>query len=526
MPDAPGSGALNAGYAVTYDNSGDMQRMNFVNMLQQQNEARQQRAEAQRRADEAHKYALQKYYGAQFDPSKFDTETDLNKSINEELMKGRKSLAEVLSKPGVSDQDIENATQQALVPAQKLYQIGTAVKRNIDASLEGLKGDKGIDLGSLKTQAYVNALYTKDPQTGKLRLRNEQELSQVDPEHNYAADLLQNHPELVAKGDVDWSGAQKLFVPKEQELSGAHYTSPGVKSKHDFKATWFDGLQDLVRDDKGVYHVTTVSDPIITKDANGKEVKIDAVPQSVINTMQPTLGAKAKLDVATMQYLAKHSPEVSVEPGTPAFENAKRVMVHEMMKPFAAKKISDKSDVTKSSLLTRIELGYPMPGSGSDGGGGDQAADTRASFNDITDTPFVGDNGMIGSINNGQFEQKKGVLSMFTPKYDGREIIGSVPLDKLPASVFNAVSASNAKNDITGETKPDENGKPQPTGFARIKVKGGQISAIKTDKGWFDVDSRQNANIKIQNSTTTMKNKQHYNLPDVKKKKKDPLGIF
>ena len=344
MPDAPGSGALNAGYAVVYGNQGDMQRMQMANLMQQQNQARQDKIAEQQKADDAHRFALQKYYGKDFDPTNFDTKTDLNKSINELLISGKKNLSDVLNKPGASDQDIDNAAQQALAPAQKLYQVGTAIKRNVDASLEGLKGEKGIDLGSLKNQAYINALYTKDPQTGKMRIKNDQELSQIDPEHNYAADILQNNPQLVAKGDVDWNGMQKLFMPKTQELSGAHYTSPGVKSKSDFKATWLDGVQDLTRDDKGVYHVTTVSDPVISKDANGNEIKTDALPQSAMNTMQSTPGMKAKMDVATMQYLAKEHPDVSIQPNTPEFEAAKRIMGYQMMKGFSAKAISDKSD--------------------------------------------------------------------------------------------------------------------------------------------------------------------------------------
>jgi hypothetical protein len=237
--------------------------------------------------------------------------------------------------------------------------------------------------------------------------------------------------------------------------------------------------------------------------------------------MQSTPGAKAKLDVATMQYLAQHSPNVSVEPGTPAFEMAKRAMVYEMFDKNAPKRISKGQDINKSGSLIRMELGYPMPGSSNGSKSGeDLKQETQASFNDITDVPFVGDNGVVGTISNGKFQPRKGILGAFTPKYDGSEVEGSIPLDKLPVSVFNAVTAGNSKNDITGEK--DNVG--DPIGKVKVKITDGQITAIKTDHGWFDVNSRQNANIKVENTTRSIKDKEKYKLPDANKAKTYNIG--
>lgn len=519
MP-APGSGALNAGYAVVYDNHGDMQRMQMANLMQQQNQARQDKIAEQQKADDAHRFALQKYYGKDFDPNNFDIKNDLQGRVNDYLISGKKSLSDVLNKPGVSDQDIDNAAQQALIPAQKLYQVGTAINRNIDTSLEGLKGEKGIDLGSLKKQAYINALYTKDPQTGKMRIKNDQELSQIDPEHNYAADILQNHPELVAKGDVDYNGALKLFQPATQKLTGEWYSSPGVKHKSAFEATWADGPQKLVQDDKGAYKVETANEPIETTDANGRKVLINQIPQGVINTMQSTPGAKAKLDVATMQYLAKTHPDVSVEPNTPAFEIAKRAMVYDMFNKTAPKRISQGQGVNTSSPVIRMQLGL-------DGkkDNGSQEQDMQASFSDVTDTPFIGDNGVKGTINNGKFEPDNGgVFSKLLPKYKGGEVSGLIPITKLPISVRDAVVKYSQGNDVTGEKTGRRD---TPTGMVKVKINDGVVSAVMTDKGqWFDVNSRLNSNIKAQNSTVPMKEKQHYKLHTESKVKKDPLGLF
>lgn len=518
MPFTPGSGAENAGYAVTYGDLGETNRMNLVRMLDQQNQERQDKIQAQQQADAAHKFALQKYYGKEFDPSNYDTQNDLNKRITDMSSEGLKSVSDLINS-GASDEDVESAANQAVGKLRQTYQLGTALQRNIDTSLEGYKNDKTLApyFGNIKKNAELNILYKKDPATGKLVLKSNDELAQLDPEHNYAADILQNHPELIVPGNVDWQGFKKAFTPVSQELSGAHYTAPGVKSKNDFKATWLDGLQDLVKDDKGVYHVITKSEPIVTTDANGKEVKIDALPKSTLDVLQSTPGMKAQLDVATMHYLAQHSPNVSVEPGTPAFENAKAIMAYQMMRDFGAKAISDKHDESRAGLRIRMDMGVPMPGSGNGSKSGeDLKAQTQASFNDITDVPFTGDNGVKGTIVNGQFQPaKRGLFApLYGPKYDGGELIGTLPIDNLPVSVFNAVTAGNSKNNITGE-KDDID---RPTGQVKVKIKDGEITAIKTDHGWFDVNSRENANIKLQNSTTSMKSKEHYKLPDTQKK--------
>jgi hypothetical protein len=294
-----------------------------------------------------------------------------------------------------------------------------------------------------------------------------------------------------------------------------------VKHKSAFDASWYDGAQKLVQDHKGAYHIETANEPIETTDANGNPIKINQIPQSVINTMQSTPGAKAKLDVATMQYLAQHSPNVSVEPGTPAFETAKKAMVYEMLDKNAPKRISQGQEVNKSASLIKLELGYPMPGSGKETGG--DKPDISASFRDITDAPFVGSNGVQGTIKDGTFVPDK-INKFFGTKYDGGEITGTVPLDKLPASVFYAVKSYIANNDISGETAPNDKGKEVPTGLVKVKINNGQISAVKTNKGWFDVGDRTNANINTYNKTHSIKQKKNIIQPDTTKK--DPLGIL
>jgi hypothetical protein len=514
---APGSGAQNAGYAVTYGDLGETNRNNLVRMLDQQNQARQDQADAQQQADAAHKFALQKYYGKEFDPSNYNTQNDLNQRITQMSGDSLKRVSDLINS-GASDQDIEAAANQEVGGLRQTYQLGTALQNNINTSLEGYKADKTLApyYGALAKNTELNVLYKKDPATGKLVLKSNDELSQLDPSHNYAADVLQNNPQLVMPGNVDWQGYKKAFTPVSQELSGEHYTSPGVKSKNDFKATWLDGLQNLVRDDKGAYHVSTLSDPITTTDANGKQVQIDALPQSSIDTMQSTPGMKAQLDVATMHYLAQHSPNVSVAPGTPAFENAKRIMAYQMTKDWGAKSISDKQSVNKSEALTKIELGYPMPGSGG-AAAGNKNDETQASFSDISNTPFVGDNGVKGTITNGQFQPaKRGAFAPLygTPKYNGGEMTGTIPISNLPLSVRDAVAKWSPHNDIKNEIDPTTF---DPTNQVKVKIENGQVTGVMTKSGqWFDVNSRTNSDIKLQNSKTSIKNKQNYKLPDAK----------
>lgn len=510
MPDGfvPGSGGNNAGYAVVYgDDRGE--KLQFANLLQQQNLAQQQRLEQQQQADAAHKFALQKYYGAQFDPSKFDTKTDLNRSVNDALIAGKKSFSEVLNKKGATDEDIDNAAQEALGPAMQLYQAGTTVKRNIDQQTEAYKSDKGIDVGSLQKQAYLNALYTKGSD-GKMRLKNSEELAQIDPEHNYAQDLLTNHPELLSKGDLDIDGALKTMVPSKQSLTGAWYSSPGVKRKSSYDASWYDAFQNFGPDAKGVNQVTTKNNPITVTDANGKQHQIDQIPDDVLSHFQQTAGQKAALDVATLKYLAKNSPGVPVQPGSQAFVTAKKKMLYDVLNERAARSISEKKDVTMAAPVIRMQLGLPVGGAKA-AGSGNQQAETQASFNDVTDTPFVGDNGVKGTISNGVLEPNtKSFGGISAVPYSGGEVIGSIPEDKLPLSVRDAVVKYSQGNNVTGEK--DKYG--TKTGLVKVKINNGQVVGVKTDAGqWFDVGSRTNADIVQKNKQIPIKQKEQIKLP-------------
>jgi hypothetical protein len=425
---------------------------------------------------------------------------------------------------GASDEDIDKAANQELSGIQKTYQVASAVKRNIDTSMEGLQSDKTLApyLGSLKKQAFINALYTKDP-NGKVRLKTDQELSQIDPNQNFAGDILQNNPQLVVPGNIDWNAQLKKFTAKTFKNSGEYYSSPGVKRSGAYEAQYYDGAQKIATDKKGVTSVETANDPIFTKDANGNPVKIDQAPDYVMSALQSTPGEKANMDVATQRWLAQHYPNSpQPAPNTPEFEVAKKNMVYDGLNKLSPKLISSSDKVNESPLVIREQMGVPLPGQGGKGTDGDKP-DISASFKDITDAPFVGTNGVQGTIKDGTFVPDK-MNKFFGTKYDGGELTGTVPLDKLPASVFYAVKSYIANNDISGETAPNDKGKEVPTGLVKVKINNGQISAVKTNKGWFDVGDRTNANINTYNKTHGIKQKKDIIQPDTAKK--DPLGIL
>lgn len=526
----PGSGALNAGYAVTYGDLGEANRMNLVRYLDQQNQDRQDKIDAQQQADAAHKFALQKYYGKEFDPSNFDTQTDLNQRLSDMASGSLKRVSDLINS-GASDEDIDNAANQELSGIQKTYQVASAVKRNIDTSMEGLQSDKTLApyLGSLKKQAFINALYTKDP-NGKVRLKTDQELSQIDPNQNFAGDILQNNPQLVVPGNIDWNAQLKKFTAKTFKNSGEYYSSPGVKRSGAYEAQYYDGAQKIATDKKGVTSVETANDPIFTKDANGNPVKIDQAPDYVMTALQSTPGEKANMDVATQRWLAQHYPNSpQPAPNTPEFEVAKKNMVYDGLNKLSPKLISSSDKVNESAAKIRLDLGYPMPGSGKGNGSDNNSTpDISASFKDINGADFESSDGKIkGTIENGVFVPAK--KSIFSPLFGatykpGQEITGTIPVDKLPASVYKAAQSYISNNDITGETTPvtNTNGttKEEPTGRVKVKIGAdGQIQAIRTDKGWFDVGDRENANVNLLNKTRSIKNKIQGTLPDAKTKK-------
>jgi hypothetical protein len=498
----PGSGALNAGYAVTYGDLGEANRMNLVRYLDQQNQDRQDKIDAQQQADAAHKFALQKYYGKEFDPSNFDTQTDLNQRLSDMASGSLKRVSDLINS-GASDEDIDNAANQELSGIQKTYQVASAVKRNIDTSMEGLQSDKTLApyLGSLKKQAFINALYTKDP-NGKVRLKTDQELSQIDPNQNFAGDILQNNPQLVVPGNIDWNAQLKKFTPKTFKNSGEYYSSPGVKKTGSYEAQYYDGAQKIATDKKGVTSVETANDPIFTKDANGNPVKIDQAPDYVMTALQSTPGEKANMDVATQRWLAQHYPNSpQPAPNTPEFEVAKKNMVYDGLNKLSPKLISSSDKVNESAAKIRLDLGYPMPGSGKGTTIEQDQADVNKSFNSISGVKYYKDSGVgvvpVGNIVNG--------------KADGQVQNGEVlmKLEDLPIAIRNAVAKYSPGNDVSGIVTGRR--KVNKEGLLQVELKDGVVSGVMTDKGqWFRATDLTNANIKEQNTTLPMKQKQHY----------------
>jgi hypothetical protein len=244
------------------------------------------------------------------------------------------------------------------------------------------------------------------------------------------------------------------------------------------------------------------------------------------------------MDVATQRWLAQNYPDQpQPAPGTQHFEDMKRIMGFQMMKDFGAKAISDKTDENRSALRIRLDLGGSLPGQGKEVKDV-STPDISASFKDINGADFESSDGKVkGTIENGVFQPaKKGVFSpLFGATYKpGQEMTGTIPVDKLPASVYRAAKAYIQDNDITGEKElvVDKDGNPEtnkegnqtgrklPTNRVKVKIGGdGQIQAIRTDKGWFDVGDRENSNVNLLNKTRSIKNKIEGKLPDAKNKK-------
>lgn len=521
----PGSGSNNAGYAVVYPDN-DLQRMQIADSMHQANLAQQQRLEQQKRADAAHKYALQKYYGGQFDFDKFDTGTDLDTRINDYLVQAQKNLTDALGQKGISDEDVDKIANEALIPAMRLSTIGKAVKRNIDGTMAAYDKKDGIDTGALAKHAYIDALYNRDPNTGKLTLKNTDELNQIDPDHNYIADVVNNRPGLISKGNVDYMEGLKGWPAQPVGDSGEYYDAQGVKHKGSWKTNIYTGLQEIEKDGKGVARVVTVNNAIPITDANGnpvidpktgKQALINQAPEILMNRLQDTPGKKAAMDVATIKYLQSHPATAgeSAIPGTPGFEIAKRAMAYDQLQNLT-KRINISKGEQAPAFVIKNMLGI-APGGGSGGQTpAQQNNDIKASFNDITNARFIGNNGAEGRIENGKLVGfKGGIKSLF----NGGVIEGKMPVEQLPLTIRDAVAKYSPKNDITGKKYE---GTKSP-GYVDIKTKNGVVTGIRTDSGqWFELNNLTQAEINDENKVRGIKNKipprknadQYYNDQD------------
>lgn len=361
---APGSGALNAGYAVVYDNSGDMQRMQLANVMQQQNEERQNRLLAQQKADEAHRFALQKYYGEKFDPNNFHTKTLLDTELNDRANKAISDMALLIGEKGMSDQDISIAANKKATALSNFYQLGKLIRRNIDTTTQSYKGVKGINLGLASKLAEADAIYKKD-KYGNLVFKDDDELAKIDPEHDYVSDIIQKRPWLVANGNIDFNELYKSFPEVSRSVENKWSPSPGVSKTESQNFTFRDGIQRLAQDKNGVYNAETAYETMEVTDSNGDKHVIKLLPENVLGALQKDIGIKANLDVLTKRYLDSHPSTANQDaaPDTPDFETAKRAMLYNVFSKFNPPKSAEKHNQTNSAALERIKLGYPMPGS-------------------------------------------------------------------------------------------------------------------------------------------------------------------
>ena len=488
---ASGDGASQAGFAVAFpaDNGN---KLKLADYFQQQQNMQANRDAAKAQAIQVHKDALAKYYGDQFDPSKFDTKTALNDQIDTYLSKGHQAVSDAIQS-GQDGGDLERTMQQAITPALQLYQKGSLIKANIDKTAAALKDDKGIDTDALSKVATLQALYNKNPD-GTYTIKSPQDLAQVDPEHDYSKDILNNNPELVSKAGVDVEGNLAKFKPSSVKSTGSYYSSPGVKVKGQHEATYLTGVQQYNKDANGVDQITTSDTPINTTDANGNPVTIHQVPDEVVNQFQQTVGGKAALDVATKKY-AQTNGLPNAQPGTQVFEQMKKAMLYDMIDKTAPKHISQTQDVTTAPVVIKQELGIPTHNPAWDSN--TQVNQTPPSFSKISDAKVYVNSGGIGlTVPVGTVQDGK-VSGDAVPMGSAE---AKIKMSDLPDAYVAAANKFDTKNDITGDKGDDR--KKTPTGFVTVKLYDKKIVGIKTDKGnWFSTDDLGSVQDKELNST-------------------------
>lgn len=487
----PGEGALNAGYAVDYG-ADHGEKMKLAAYFQQQHDAQQEREAAKAQAAQVHKDALAKYYGDQFDPSKFDSHTELNDQINSYLQKGHQDISQAIQ-DGQDGPDLERLMQQSINPALQLYQKGSLIKANLDQSRAAHKDDKSMDSDNVYKAATLNALYDKGD-NGKYTIKKD--ISQVDPNKDYFKEILDTHPEVAANGLPDFSSTFAKLPSVSNDNQVGYYDDNNVKQKGKNVATYFPDIQKLLHNADGTVKVVPNDYPINAKDDKGNPVQIHQVSDAVISHMERTPGDKAQMDVATMKYAKeKGYPEVALN--SQAFSQIKKEMVYNEASTRVPKSIKSVQDEQKTGFQIRLEAGYP-PGAA----GTQPIAQEAPSFNKISDAPvyvnLAGANVKMGEIKDGKV----------TGNIPMGEAEVKMDMDKLPEQYRRIAKVVSADNDISGDVNQDR--KKTKTGFVTIKLYDKEIVGIKTDKGnWMTKDDVGAAWQKENNATVPMKAKTH-----------------
>lgn len=345
--------------------------------MKQERRYQQQLAQQQR----GNRLATLKYLENYLDPSEHLTGSPLDPNViggfHDLLTEGAKLAGEGADAPSIQ-MALSGKVNRLIQYAGKAKVLAQQKK----AAMDLLKGRKGIDVNKFGQEFDNRAFYETDPQTGQRKMKD---IMQVDPEANYADEVLRNGDVYNNEGLQEWvKGLKQNKVVSDVRLydkngnlrrTKAELVSPqGFVPETDARGghTGFVPDYDIATDD---------GNPIIHEFQTEKgsvKAPVRMVKDEYFSSIDPE--GKAYLLQEARRYAKAHG----IDPSSKQVENFAKVMAYDEIKNSGkyASTISELTDNKPSAQQIRINLtGQPYAPRGGSGGG--SGKDGEVTINDV-----------------------------------------------------------------------------------------------------------------------------------------------
>lgn len=316
------------------------------------------------RKQESDQDEMVKYMAGQLDFSKFATGTAVDPVINDNVSAlFQKYANRIKQNKGESLSSLLMDLSQDVNGLKNYSLTAKQIRANIEQRSKELAGDgKDWEANGLMKDAMTKAFMKLDPTTGKVVMKSAEEL---DPNADYAGQLLTTRPELYNKGQEGyWKNIESLPKASYGESTGI-YARPGVKVKGSWEANNLLPFQQVVKDKDGIATGTQVKNEMIEfKRPDGSKVKVPALPQSVYDEIIGNTQNSLYFNADFNKYLKQVNPNIN--PHSPEADQLKRVYAYDQLKARYPdnSNFKTKKDEQQSTYVIKNQLGIPVGGKG------------------------------------------------------------------------------------------------------------------------------------------------------------------
>lgn len=342
---------------------------------------------------DARKNAAGSFLNNYLDQKDFLTGTNYDPEIVRQLNEAMQEGA-TLAQKGADTPTI----MMALGPrVNKLNEYATKAKlidQQIKNASTKLKNYKGYNTEALADEARKMAFYDKD---GKLK-----DISTVDPNEDWITETVRLHPEKVTTGAGFDDFVNKTPLSESSKELQTMYAGKKRNIKYDSKAPFW---MDVAKDEKGDTEVDVSGNPVgldvmgdYVSGDDGKHLVNPETnrPYKVVNKDIFNAVMKHNPDIAdyvrgqVVQHFRDLGTDKIPQEGTAQWDMMARNIVYDELKTRDRSSFKTRDNETKTTPVTRIELGYPAYAPRSNSSSGSGAPEIRDVYSEINNKASAG----------------------------------------------------------------------------------------------------------------------------------------